>query len=297
MTLIDETLQAPWGTFRPTGRDDRRLRLVWSVPDNRLGKIAAGLLRRRLKYGPLRPFDVEVWGQRLRLFTSGNISGMALLYTPRFLDRLERALLAERLRPGGTFVDVGANEGSYTFWVRSLLGNECRVITVEPDPVSRAHLAFNLTTNNAGNVVVLPYAIADFDGPGTLLICEANRGENRLVPAEQETSGIPSSENGASAREAQRVEVQVRTLEGALREAECGGVDAMKLDVEGAEEAVLAPFFRSAPEELWPHTLLMEFKEHLEAHARLRVLLGEVGYREVLRTRMNLVLERSSGGV
>jgi FkbM family methyltransferase len=263
------------------------------VPKNGLGKKAAVILRRSLKYGHLRPFDVEVWGQRLRLLSSGNVSGTKLLYLPHFFDPLERDLLQERLRPGSTFVDVGANEGAYTFWCRSLLGKRCSLIAVEPDPELRTRLNFNLAENGAEDVSVLPYAISDQSGRGRLSICEANRGENRLLTQEPERRPGESIDPRKPAEAQARVSVQVRTLEEALGEVGCEKVHAMKVDVEGHEETVLAPFFRSAPESIWPSLLLMEYKAGLPAHKRVLSLLEKLGYRETLRTRMNLAVERT----
>lgn len=269
------------------------MNMIWSVPKNGLGKKAAVILRRSLKHGPLRPFDVVVWGQRLRLLSSGNVSGTGLLYLPRFFDPQERGLLEERLRPGSTFVDVGANEGAYTFWGRSLWGKRCSLIAMEPDPELRTRLNFNLAENGAEGVSVLPYAISDQRGTGRLSICEANRGENRLLAREAEGRRTSSGEPEEPAEAPATVGVEVRTLEEALGEVGCEKVHAMKVDVEGHEEAVLGPFFKKAPESLWPRLLLMEYKAAVPAHRRVLDLLGKCGYKETLRTRMNLAVERT----
>ena len=68
-------------------------------------------------------------------------------------------------------------------------------------------------------------------------------------------------------------------------------VDALKLDVEGAEDLILEPFLRQAPESLLPRFLLIEngtgqwqldLPEHLKTY----------GYRELKRSRLNLMFER-----
>ena len=67
-------------------------------------------------------------------------------------------------------------------------------------------------------------------------------------------------------------------------------VDAIKLDVEGAEDLIIEPFLASVPRDLWPKLLIMEY-----GGARWAVdlfgLLRERGYREVLRTRTNVAYE------
>jgi hypothetical protein len=62
-------------------------------------------------------------------------------------------------------------------------------------------------------------------------------------------------------------------------------IDAIKLDIEGAEELVLEPFFRDAPRTLRPRLIIMAFT--LLA-ATLETRLRSLGYREILRTRENV---------
>ncbi len=54
------------------------------------------------------------------------------------------------------------------------------------------------------------------------------------------------------------IRVRSRPLLGLLRERAIERTDAMKIDVEGAEDTVLAPFFRDAPRTLWPAAILIE---------------------------------------
>ena len=70
-------------------------------------------------------------------------------------------------------------------------------------------------------------------------------------------------------------------------------VNAVKLDVEGAEDLILEPFLREAPATLLPRILLIEngtgqwqldLPQHLEGF----------GYREISRSRLNLMFERAA---
>jgi hypothetical protein len=69
-------------------------------------------------------------------------------------------------------------------------------------------------------------------------------------------------------------------------------LDAIKLDIEGAEDLVLDAFFRDAPRSLWPRLIVMEFSL-LPAEAGLEERLRGLGYREILRTVENVAYERS----
>ena len=68
-------------------------------------------------------------------------------------------------------------------------------------------------------------------------------------------------------------------------------IDAVKLDVEGAEDLILDPFFRDAPASLHPSLLIIpDVPERWQVD--VSKLLEDKGYRQTLRTRMNLVFER-----
>jgi hypothetical protein len=68
-------------------------------------------------------------------------------------------------------------------------------------------------------------------------------------------------------------------------------IDALKVDVEGAEDVVLEPFFREAPPALWPRLILCA-RSDTGWSVDLPRMLSSYGYRETLRSRSNLGWER-----
>ena len=68
-------------------------------------------------------------------------------------------------------------------------------------------------------------------------------------------------------------------------------IDALKLDVEGAEDIILEPFFREAPRALHPALVILENGEG-RWQIDLQALMAQNGYRRIARTRLNLVFER-----
>ncbi len=68
-------------------------------------------------------------------------------------------------------------------------------------------------------------------------------------------------------------------------------IDAVKLDVEGAEDLILEPFLRQAPPALHPRLLIVEDGTDLW-QTDLSALLTRHGYRRIAKTRLNLVFER-----
>jgi FkbM family methyltransferase len=254
----------------------------------------ARALRSVARAGPSRPLDVTLWGLRLRLHTRGNVAEARILFLAQFWEPRERALLEARAGPGFVFVDVGANAGGYSLWVLSLLREQCTIVAVEPDPELAARLGFNAATNGAENLRVIRAALADREGEGVLVLDSRNRGENRLLIGTEGSAAGPGWE-GDTPPHATRTHVPLRTLHRLVREEGLSRVDALKIDIEGMELPVLRAFFQDAPEELWPRLLITEHHGTPE-HEALAELLRERGYRERLRSSLNLVVERSGTG-
>lgn len=66
----------------------------------------------------------------------------------------------------------------------------------------------------------------------------------------------------------------------------------MKIDIEGAEDRALFPFFENAPESLFPAILIMENSVG-QWQRDLPALLKQKGYRIMQTTRMNVIWEKS----
>jgi FkbM family methyltransferase len=273
--------QQPWGRFAPRRAHATLIALAHALPATlpRLARLVPAL-RRPVKYGVHSALDVTVWGLRLRLAPRGNIAEGKLLFAPQYFDAPEREFLARVLRPGGCFVDIGANVGAYTFWARNCVGAAGRIVAVEPDPEMRARLEFNLRSNGLDNVSVVPQALSDRQGEAVLYVNPAQRGENTIAPAQAQAAG--------GARVAQTVALD--TLVHALQSRGVEAVDALKIDIEGHEMPVLEHFFAHAPPSLWPRALLAEHQH--DAAAPLHRLLAGHGFTPAMNTRQNTGWER-----
>jgi len=83
--------------------------------------------------------------------------------------------------------------------------------------------------------------------------------------------------------------VPSKPLLAVLSEAGITSIDALKIDVEGAEDIVLAPFLREAPASLLPRLILIEDTRGFWSFD-LFALLGSRGYSEAERSRQNVAL-------
>jgi FkbM family methyltransferase len=159
----------------------------------------------------------------------------------------ERRFLRRRVEPGMVVFDVGANIGFYTTFFSRLAGSAGRVHAFEPDPLSFQILRER--TARLPNVVATQAAAADRPGRLTLYCNRFNRADNRLSALD---GHIP----------AEPVEVPALTLDDYCEAHGVGRVDAVKIDVQGAEVAALAGFRRTLARTP-PRWLLIELAPEL----------------------------------
>jgi hypothetical protein len=119
-------------------------------------------------------------------------------------------------------------------------------------------------------------AVADRSGELTLFLDARNSGESSVKLV---------THSGATP-----IRVLGKTLQQLLAEEGFDGVDGMKLDVEGAEDLVLAPFLQSAPRRLFPKLLILE-NGATQWQVDLLAALERAGYRLRRKTRLNLIYE------
>ena len=280
--MIPRFDQSPFGSHAPGRLDRALLAAMRSLPNNWLGLRLAILLRRMVTMRPRAAFDVELWGLRLRLYPVGNGCEKKALFTPQMYDVTERGVLAEaierRLAAGGsfTFIDVGANVGLYSLFVATRVRARGRIIALEPQPAILDRLRFNLSANPQLGIEVQPLAVSDHEGTATLRIDRDDSGGTRI-----DRDMAPDG--------AETVAVRCRPLLAILNDAGVTAIDALKIDVEAAEDLVLVPFLRDAPASLLPRLVLIE---DTSGYWRTDVfaLLAQHGYTVFARSRHNLAL-------
>lgn len=274
----DESGEAPFGRYHPTPLQARILKMTRRMPGSWLGRRTAMLLRRIALMSLSRPVDDEVLGVRMRLYPFNNVCEKRALFTPQFFDPVERAILSACASDDFVFIDIGANVGLYSLYV-ARIAPKGRVLAIEPQPEIYERLLYNVAQNDVGSIKALSCALADRDGEITLFVENRNRGESSI-------KFIASSDSSGHA-----ITVPARTLLGVVQEEGFRRIDAIKIDVEGAEDLVLMPFLEEAPESLLPNLVIIE-----NARSRWQVDLVEVmqkrGYHILATTRLNVVLER-----
>lgn len=129
----------------------------------------------------------------------------------------DMGFLLHLLRPGGLFVDVGANIGSYTILASAVCGAD--VIAFEPDPDAAGTLRRNVDVNNITDRVKIYEA-----GVG------AHAGVARLTVGNDTTNRIVHDGSAATR------EVAIQSLDDVLADK---NPTLIKIDVEGHEPEVI----------------------------------------------------------
>jgi FkbM family methyltransferase len=278
MLQTPNTDLSDFGQFSPDGIIARLVNLTEQCPPNWAGKRRAFFLRSvAVKLLRGKPLDVCRYGARMRLYPYNNVCEKRILFTPQYFDPAELALLQSRVRGDYVFLDIGANIGAYALFVAAHAGPRARILAIEPQPDIFEHLVYNIRQNPFATVKAINCALADVEGEVTLFVHPRNRGQTsmRMVTAEAGSS---------------RLKVAAKALMSVVSDEGFSRIDAAKIDVQGAEDLILEAFFRDAQASLWPRLILLE-NATKRWDVDLCADLAARGYREILRTRNNLVFE------
>jgi FkbM family methyltransferase len=256
----------PFGAFSPRSFELALMEMGRRLPPTWTGRRVASFFRSVLKRVVRRPIDAVRLGSRMRLHAQGNASEKRLLVSPQFFDPRELALLEQAIRPGFVFVDVGANVGTYSLFVAGRAGRSSRVLAVEPHPVAYRRLACNLALNGLDWVETDAVALGEAPGTVDLLINDRNIGSTSLRHSAVRGRQVVG-----------RIAVPCETLLTLVQRHGLTRIDALKADVEGAEDSVLAPFLAEAPRTLWPRLIIIEDNRR-EWRQDLLALLYASGY-------------------
>jgi FkbM family methyltransferase len=274
IAAANDPASPPFGAFAPTRAQ---------------ASIIALAQRSQLKRGAFRPWlsrlvnllragpvDVQYQGASFRLYHQASATERGALFNPDYnLEELN--FLRAHTPSGGVFVDVGANVGTYALALARHVGEGGKVIAIEPHPIMQARLAFNRAASGFTQVTLVAAAAGPSDGELLIATDGDNLGASHIV-------------SGNAADSAIRVpSLRLRRI---LDDAAVGHVDALKIDVEGFEDRVLTPFFKDAPQGLWPRAIVVEHLSRSEWQDDCIAGMLKLGYAASGKTRSNTLLLR-----
>ncbi len=205
------------------------------------------------------------WGKSLYLF----------LYSifKRVFEADELKLMSQNITKGTTVVDIGANVGLLSIYFSRCVGQNGRVIAIEPDPIALDLMRHNVTKKQSSNIHIFPVACGRADGETSFTQNLSNRADNRVVA---DDVMIPHQK---------QISVPVRSFSSLAKENESifQNISFIKMDVQGYEFSVIQgmlPWLQDTAQkpdiciELWPYGL----KRANSSIADLLGLLQDCGY-------------------
>lgn len=139
----------------------------------------------------------------------------------------EYEMMKQVLAAGDTFIDVGANFGTFSLLASRLVGSSGRVIAIEPQSRLAEMLGRSLTMSEVSNCTVMPVACGSQTGTMNLLIPRHDSGR----------AGFFSGFSGRARHD--RSDVSVMPLDNLLQSIGGSHRVLLKIDVEGSEFDVL----------------------------------------------------------
>ena len=209
--------------------------------------------------------DQKVWAQ----VEAGPAEGIWLELNPRTgqnymrgeTEKVSQAAVAERLRPGDVFYDLGANLGFFSLLAARIAGPTGSVFSFEPDVQIAERLRRNAARNGLSNIVVVEMGVWSASGTLNFITSDStspDRGVGRFQPDDAGSAGI---------------QTRCVSLDDFIRNAP--PPRAIKCDVEGAEIEV----FRGAAELLSTYQPWILCELHSRENDRAwRELIAGFGY-------------------
>ena len=128
------------------------------------------------------------------------------------------------LKKNNVFMDIGANFGLYSIIAAKLVGEEGKVISIEPEPGNLKRLKRNVIFNRI-SIHIIPLALGETEGLTEFYSC------SQAAYSGLKVSDVPG--------EITKIVVPQTTLDDLHVQFEWTKIDLIKMDVEGAELLVL----------------------------------------------------------
>lgn len=177
--------------------------------------------------------------------------------------------IQELLKPGMTFVDVGAHVGQYSLLGSGLVGLEGTVHSFEPEPETFDLLQHNVLINGLHNVHPIRCALGESLKEVELYVARPDNIGQTSLRQPNNFSGV-------------KVRVQCQTLDSYAGEHGIDRINLIKIDVEGAELDVLMGARGVLSRNPKPHIIVEFWEEFLQEYgvscAQLAEFLRGSGY-------------------
>jgi len=185
------------------------------------------LLRLGIIKMPYFPYRLRKDGHQFLMLARPTTTSMADLFVLRevLLEETYKDILPFLTGSGLRMVDIGANLGSFTIWLRHRVDLR-EAYCFEPEPDSFRLLQFNLSRNDCSFARPLPFAVGGEERMAQVTLTTSSPGASSIYRPQTNEKKLPVTT------------IRVVSFEEWLKGIE-GNFDLLKLDCEGAEWEII----------------------------------------------------------
>jgi FkbM family methyltransferase len=264
-----ETSHAPWGRHRANALQSALIAL------GRRSFLQRGTFRHlttNLVTALGSPLDIEFRGCRYRIEGKNNLIEYGMLLR-RDYNGTEIDFLLGAVGLGGVALDIGSNIGLYSLPMARAVGPEGKVVAIDANAAMVERLTFNAEASGLGQIEAVHAAVGGSEGRVDLHI---RKDDVAIVRVEESESGS----------------IPMYPLATILRNLGIEKVDALKIDIEGYEDAVLVPFLDGSDDALRPARIVIEHPRSGDDYNGCAAAFARHGYVRVGQTRSNSLYRR-----
>ncbi len=229
------------------------------------GKFRHWMTNRIMGLG--RPLDVTFRDCRFRIEGRNNLIEYGLLLHPGY-NGAEIDFLLAGLPQGGTAVDIGCNIGLYSLPLARRAGPDGTVVSIDANAAMIDRITFNASGSDLTNLAAVHTAVGDETG---FVDLEIRKDDVAIVSVRKSDTG----------------RVPIAPLAQVLAQAGVTQVHALKIDIEGFEDAALVPYLDSATAAMRPDRIVIEHPERDADYPGCAAAFARHGYVLQGRTRAN----------
>lgn len=199
---------------------------------NRFWKYVVMARSHYAKYQPPLEIETTIEGDiRVHASLSDHIEAQLYWQGYQEADQGVLKMIKKHLPPDGTFIDIGANIGSFTL-VAAKIARRGEVHAFEPSVHHFSRLSRNVELNNFRNVHLNRKGLSDKTETATLFLPS--------MKGEMNNSGAASLYSSDAAEDMQlKEEIELISLDDYVANQKIDRIDLIKIDIEGAEYGAL----------------------------------------------------------
>jgi len=167
-------------------------------------------------------------GLKLRIYPGNEV--FRSLFVRGIYDPNLAVIVNALLPKNGVLIDVGSNMGYCSLLASEVVGEDGKIIAIEPSERDFIRLLDNINLNNLKNVSSYRLVISDREGDASILIASEERSALNTLGTEFAYKGVEKLRSET---------VKSTTLDAFIEEERIEKIDVLKLDIEGSEYQAL----------------------------------------------------------